>query len=444
MLARRILRRLAIIIAAVVLFFFAGILNADQSATLTSKQLLGKRLFFEGISDPAGQSCAACHSHGVGWTGPSSAINTRGSVYRGAIRERFGNRKPPSASYATVSPRLHYDTGEGLFEGGNFWDGRATGWELGNPAADQAQGPFLNPVEQNKRSEKSVCDQIASSDFAPLFEKVWGSASLNCNRSKVSETYNKIALSIADFEDSPDVNEFSSKFDAWRKGKTKLTTRESRGLDLFRGKAKCSLCHVLNDEDPNGQDLFTDFTYDNLGVPRNPENPFYRMDQVLLDEGTPINPEGSAFIDLGLGGFLRHLADPNNQGWRSLPFVTNVKNFSNNRLLRLAAENDGKQKVPTLRNLDKRPDQNFVKAYAHNGYFKSLWSIVHFYNTRDVKPVCADPFTTEEDALAQDCWPEPEVPENVNRDELGNLGLTLEEERDVVRFLKTLSDGWTP
>ena len=44
----------------------------------------------------------------------------------------------------------------------------------------------------------------------------------------------------------------------------------------------------------------------------------------------------------------------------------------------------GKHKVPTLRNVDLRPSQEVVKAYGHNGYFKILEGIVHFYNTRDV------------------------------------------------------------
>ena len=85
-----------------------------------------------------------------------------------------------------------------------------------------------------------------------------------------------------------------------------------------------------------------------------------------------------------------------------------------------------------------------VKAYAHNGYFKSLKGIVHFYNTRDVKPQCSDPFTTEADALAQGCWPVPEVADNVNMDELGDLGLTDEEEDAIVAFMMTLSDGFVP
>ena len=85
-----------------------------------------------------------------------------------------------------------------------------------------------------------------------------------------------------------------------------------------------------------------------------------------------------------------------------------------------------------------------VKAYAHNGYFKSLKGIVNFYNTRDVKDQCADPFTTEADALAQKCWPEPEVAANVNTDELGDLGLSPKEEDAIVAFLMALSDGFQP
>ena len=68
---------------------------------------------------------------------------------------------------------------------------------------------------------------------------------------------------------------------------------------------------------------------------------------------------------------------------------------------------------------------------------------MHFYNTRDVKPVCPGPYT-EAEALAADCWPAPEVAETVNMDELGDLGLTPQEEAAIVAFLKTLSDGHVP
>jgi cytochrome c peroxidase len=109
---------------------------------LTPMEQLGKSIFFD-----TNQSCAACHDPAAGWTGPDSDINATGAVYEGSIAGRFGNRKPPSSAYATVSPIFHFviDQQEALFIGGNFWDGRATGEKLGNPAADQAQGPFLNP-----------------------------------------------------------------------------------------------------------------------------------------------------------------------------------------------------------------------------------------------------------------------------------------------------------
>lgn len=226
--------------------------------------------------------------------------------------------------------------------------------------------------------------------------------------------FDRIARSVADFEASPESNAFTSKYDYYLKGVVKLTKQEKKGLNLFKGKGKCVNCHVV-DPGPNGQPpLFTDFTYDNIGVPRNPDNPFYTQSE--------FNAAGFGWIDLGLGEFLANRSD----------------------YQQFAPANLGKQKVPTLRNVDKRPYEGFVKAFAHNGYFKSLKGIVHFYNTRDAKPTCLNPFTTEADALAQDCWPAPEVPVNVNTDELGNLHLTDDQEDAIVAFLKTLSDGYHP
>jgi cytochrome c peroxidase len=103
-----------------------------------------------------------------------------------------------------------------------------------------------------------------------------------------------------------------------------------------------------------------------------------------------------------------------------------------------AAENEGKHRVPTLRNVDKRPSADFVKAFGHNGYFKSLKEIVHFYNTRDILPDCEDvPNAT----IGQTCWPASETEANLNTEELGNLGLTDYDEGAIVAFLKTLSDA---
>jgi cytochrome c peroxidase len=390
------------------------------AAKLTQEERLGKELLFANISDPPWMPCVECHGPKVGFTGPVAGINQHGAVYRGAVPTRFGNRKPPSAAYATTSPVFYFDETEGLFVGGNFWDGRATGEALGNPAADQARGPFLNPVEQNMSSKEAVCERVRDLDLKGLFERVWGKDSLDCSSYGIDLTYDQIALSIAEYEDSVEVNPFSSKYDAYLAGKAELTEQEAWGLELFEGKSMCSACHISQPGENGEPPLFTDYTFDNLGVPKNPENPFYDMDEEFLDNGEPINPEGRDWVDPGLGGFL----------------VTRPE-WANR-----AAENLGKMKVPTLRNVGKGFGEGFPKAYAHNGYFKSLKSITHFYNTRDVKPTCPDPFTLEKDALRMGCWPAPEVTENVNTDELGNLGLTTEEEDAIVTFMMILSDGY--
>jgi cytochrome c peroxidase len=367
-------------------------LGTAQAVDLSPIEQLGKQLFFDAnLSSPPGQSCAACHAPEVGFTGPDSAINASGSVYPGAVPTRFGNRKPPTAAYGGASPILYHEEKSGLIIGGMFWDGRATGWRLGDPLAEQAQGPFLNPLEQNLASPADAIAVIAASSYANLFEQVWGAGAL----SDVGKAYEYVGRSIAAYEKSKEINPFSSKYDAYLKNQAKLTPQEHRGLGLFKGKGKCANCHLASPGKNGEPPLFTDFTYDNLGIPKNPANPFYAE----LD----FNPAGENWIDPGLGGFLAQVPE----------------------YASLAEENYGKHKVPTLRNVDKRPSPEFVKAYGHNGYFKSLKEIVHFYNTRDVAP-----------------WPAPEVPENVNTSELGNLRLSDAEEDAIVEFLKTLTDGY--
>lgn len=364
---------------------------------------LGKFIFFDKISDPGTMSCADCHAPEVGFTGANPGFNLLTAVYPGAVPTRFGNRKPPSAAYATESPVFFWDETEALFIGGNFWDGRATGEHLGNPAADQALGPFLNPVEQNMGSKQEVLEIIADSKYADLWEEVWGEPISWETAAHIEANYDRVGLAIAAYEGSEEVNQFSSKYDAYLAGDVELTEEEAWGLELFEGKALCSACHPSEGQGA----LFTDFSFDNLGVPKNPNNPFYDMDNVYLDNGDPINPLGSAWVDPGLGGFLANSSDPARQA--------------------MAAENMGKHKVPTLRNVAKSPAplSVFPKAYMHNGVFKSLKEVVHFYNTRDVGT-----------------WPPPEVAANVNTDELGDLGLTDEEEDAIVAFMETLSDGY--
>jgi cytochrome c peroxidase len=328
------------------------------------------------------------------------------------------------------SVRCFISTRSSGVRGRNFWDGRATGERLGTPAADQALGPFLNPVEQNMPGKLAVCEHVAASKYATLFVQVWGPGTLDCSDAGVEATYDKIGLSIAAYEGSVEVSPFNSRFDDyWRSCLAAGNDPEGCGLaegdkaildpsavlsdlewdGLIEFGEYCSQCHNSTRPGPFGvPPLFTDFTFANLGVPRNPENPFYRMDQEYLDNGEPINPLGENFIDYGLGAFL--IGRPE---WAAM-----------------AADNDGKLRVPTLRNVDKRPGPRFPKAYMHNGVFEKLEDVVHFYNTRDV---------------GSEGWPPPEVEQNVTHEvlsgkPLGNLELDAHAEAAIVAFLKTLSD----
>ena len=380
---------------------------------LTKLEYLGKVLFFDdNLSQPAGQSCATCHDPAAGWSGPRTDINAAGAIYPGADETRFNNRRPPAASYATQSPVLHFDEAEGIFFGGNFWDGRSTGWLLGEPAAEQAQAPFINPVEHNLPNPAAVVSKVCNAAYADQFKSVFGDTiCLN-----VVNAYNAIGQAIFAFESSGEVNAFTSKFDYYLRDPEKypLTAQEQFGLELFEdvNRGKCSECHPTALGEDGSLPLLTDFSFDNLGFPINPLNPTYRMP-------AEFNPDGADWIDPGLGGFLAQ-----------------VPRFAHH-----AQANMGLHKVPTLRNIDKRPSADFVKAFGHNGVFKSLKEIVHFYNTRDVLPICeeiADPVP------GNNCWNKPEVTENVNTEELGDLGLSEEEEWAIVAFMKTLSDGWKP
>jgi cytochrome c peroxidase len=372
------------------------------TGALSAEEQLGRAIFNDTqLSANANESCATCHGAAYGFTGPLDTINAHGAVYEGSIPGAFGNRKPPSAAYISQSPVLYQDK-KGTWIGGAFWDGRATGWRLGSPTAEQAEGPFLNPKEQALSSPDQVIARVCDpgNGYPVSFVQVWGPGACTS-----PDAYDLVGRSVAAYEASSEVDQFSSKFDLSFGGGAKLTQQERRGMALFNGQGGCKACH------PGGKGgLFTDYSYDNLGVPKNPENPVYDYDP--------------GFVDLGLGGFLQTVTDEDGE-----PLYDYTAEL-------------GKQKVPTLRNVAKAPD-GATKAFMHNGYFKTLEQVVHFYNTRDVLPTCSGDFTVDE-AMANGCWPAPEYAATVNHDELGDLGLSPADEAAIVAYLETLSDGYTP
>jgi cytochrome c peroxidase len=190
-------------------------------------------------------------------------------------------------------------------------------------------------------------------------------------------------------------------------------------------------CHTINSTPTDGPDLFTNSTFSNTGVPKNPNNPYYTETNSTTDP-VGYNPLGAAYVDYGLADFLYSQSQLSSG---ADPLAVN-----------------GKFKAPTLRNVDKRPDPNFVKAYAHNGYFKSLPQIVHFYNVRNLTTVPGEviDFTKAQPYAAirgKPLFPMPECPSAVTlvnpagtAGSIGNLGLTPQEENDIVNFPGTLSD----
>lgn len=345
--------------------------SAAARSADTHKAKVGKQIFNDtGLSSPAGQSCASCHDKSRAFTDPSQSPTSQG-----AVSGRFGNRNTPTATYSVYTPAFHYDANVSAYVGGQFWDGRASSLE------EQANGPLLNPLEMNNPDKASVVNKVKASNYAGQFKAAFGQTSLD----NVDTAYDHIVEAIAAYERTGEFAPFSSKYDAYLAGKATLTPDEADGLALFENPSKgnCASCHPSQPAADGTPPLFTDFTYDNLGIPKNLQNPFYNQPQ--------FNPDGSAFVDRGLGATL---SDP------SL---------------------DGAFKVPTLRNLSK------TGPYTHAGYFTTLKSLVHFYNTRDTE-----------------AWPAPEVASTMNTTELGDLGLTSAEEDKIVAFLGTLTDGNRP
>jgi cytochrome c peroxidase len=359
--------------------------------------------------------------------------------------------------------------------------------EYFGPTSDQALNPMPNPVEQNI-DRQSVCQHVASAKYAELYTKAWG-VPIDCRNVAVTESapdldnppekqfdisFKRIMLAVGAWQHSKELNSFSSKRDIalrqelaclgggtgdyaeyydptvcaaedssnWGKFPlVGLTDQENLGHDLFYNTlgnpfapagpgandlpnpalpaADCSGCHsddpglargaTRKDDGTEPFQLYADDAYHNIGTPANPE--------------LPADP------DPGVGAHTGDFGTPSARGQA------------------------GFFKTPTMRNVDKRKGKGFIKAYTHNGWFKSLESIVHFYNTGLIGGNTANSFGitrcdegrtwTEKQALAQNCWPVPEWPGAVLGRAIGNMGMTAEQEAAVVAYLKTLTDTET-
>jgi cytochrome c peroxidase len=452
-----------------------------QNTGTESIETLGELMLFDkNISPHRNEACAFCHMPYAGFSGPIPSVNLTIIAYPGTAHFRAGKRTAQRHPYAPFFPVLQYNQEQGLFFGGNFWDSRATGYKLRIPDAEQAQGPPVDYLEMGFPDTACVAFRLSKAAYKPLFEGVWGKGSFDINfprqaeeicgtpggatvfgtsttpiklsaadRTRANEVYDHWAQSVDSYEQSAQVSAFSSKFDAFLAGKYKLTLDEMAGLKLFDGKGNCNSCHLdgRGTTLTSGQTdtsatamvnpLFTCFGSANEGVPLNPRDAFYYETKPDAYGFIP-NPYGFGYRDLGLGTFLRSGfgsgANPNLSWRQHAPSVDGQVQVSTARDVALTPP-----QCPTT----EAPGPYFQKEFFHNGYIKSLKQLVHFYNTRDkyAYPVTSGhcPAGTTEKV---DCWPVPEVPNNIDTT-TGNLGLTDKEEDQIVKFLETLSDGFT-
>jgi cytochrome c peroxidase len=455
-----------------------------QNTGVASVEVLGKLMNFDkNISPNKNSACASCHMPYAGFSGPIPSVNLTMIAYPGSSHFRAGKRTAQRYTYASYFPPLQYNATQGAFFGGNFWDSRATGYLLRSPDAEQAQFPPVDPLEMGNPDTACITYKLSLAAYRPLFEEVWGKGSFAISfpantasicatpagaaefggsatpvmlsasdRTKSNNVYDHWAQSLNAYEHSESVSPFTSKFDAYLKGKYTLTAAEKAGYDLFRGKGNCNSCHLDGRSTapaptaPGSEDtgvaadvtpVFTCFGSANLGLPKNPRDAIY-YESTPDSLGFTPNPAGFTYTDFGLGEFLRSgyaTAPSPNSSWRKFASV------SDGLMQTSSARNVAM--VPTQCKSTEAPGPYFQKEFFHNGYIKSLKQLVHFYNTRDVYPFDVEsgncPAGTTEKV---NCWPTPEVRQNMDMT-IGKLGLTDTEENQMVKFLETLTDGYT-
>jgi cytochrome c peroxidase len=371
---------------------------AERRPNMAALNALGKALFHDpSLSASGRQSCASCHSPEHAY-GPPNALSVQ---LGGADMTLTGVRAAPSLRYVQNVPAYtdHYHENDGNDAedqgptGGHNWDGRA------NSAHEQARIPLLSAHEMANGEPVVVVEKIRKGPHAQAFRAVLGNDILDDD----ATAFNAVLMALEVFQQTPaEFYPYTSKYDAVLRGQAKLTAQEQRGLRVFNDpdKGNCAACHP-GDIREGAFPAFSDFGFIALGVPRN---------RKLTGNADP------AFHDLGLCG----------------PDRTDLKD---------RADYCGLFRTPSLRNVALR------QAFFHNGVFHSLDEVMHFYAERDVKPQKWYPRGPDGKVRNFDDLP-AQYHDNVNMEAPfgGKPGdkprMTEGEMRDVIAFLKTLTDGY--
>jgi len=405
--------------------------GGGSAVTLSAAAQLGQKIFADTALSASGrQSCASCHVSSSAFAEDASA----GGVDHGSPvplggpgMDRAGFRNTPSLMYTSLTPAFHFDA-DGGPNGGFFRDGRAA------TLADQAVMPFTSSFEMANADAAEVVDRLKTRPYLAEFVALYGGAVLDDPRTALA----RMGSALASFEsEEPSFHPFSSKFDAYQRGQAPLTAQELRGMALFNNatKGNCSACHPSASANASTPPMFTDFSYDNLGVPRNPLIP---GNTAAAPAYTPANSTDGvqAYYDLGVCG----------------PFRDGTAKLS-------AA--CGQFKVPTLRNIA------VTAPYFHNGRFTTLKDAIGFYVRRDTSPeewypTAADGSVTKFDDLPAAYGGQFIVKAGVVGSDAGYVGnvntaeipynraigdtpaLSPDEIDDVIAFLCTLTDGFDP
>ena len=357
---------------------------------LSAQAALGEKIFADvSLSASGRQACASCHSP----DNAHSPANNLVAQLGGALLDQQGRRSAPSVNYLSFNSAFHFDA-EGTPTGGFFWDGRVASLQ------EQAAEPFVNTFEMANASVADVIDKLSRATYADEFKRVFGADIF----SRPDDAMARVTLALSQYQkEDSEFRAFSSKYDEFLRGNVALSAQEARGLALFNNpdKGNCAGCHPSGKGANGSFPMFTDFTYDNLGVPRNP---------AIARNADP------AYHDLG----LCERAD----------------------ILAGHPELCGAFKVPSLRNVAQR------HVYFHNGRFNTLKDAITFYVQRDTHPEKWYPLNADGTVKKFDDLPLP-YQANVNTTEvpynrqLGDVpALSDAEVDDVIAFLQTLNDGY--